>query len=80
MRILAFLLMLTAAPSFAADYAVMLNDIERAALIELINEAVKAKGLDIAANGVYLANKIKAAGVVTERKDEPKDEPKEKSQ
>ena len=58
-----------------ADVAVILTDPERAALLELINEAVKAKGLDAAPNAVYLANKIKTAGTVTERKDQPKDNP-----
>jgi competence protein ComGC len=70
MKALSFLLLLLV-PVSAADYAVMLNDAERAALIDLINEAVKAKGLDAAGSAFYLANKIKSAGVVTERKEEP---------
>lgn len=53
-------------PAHATDYAVMLNDVERAALIDLIDAAVRAKGLDVAPNALYLANKIKAAGTVIE--------------
>ncbi len=71
----ALAMVLLATQVSAADYAVMLNDAERAALLELLNEAVKAKGLDAAPNAVYLANKIKSAGVVTERKDETKEKP-----
>ncbi len=74
MKTLAVLLIF-ATPVAAADYAVVLNDAERAALVELINEAVKAKGLDAAGNAVYLVNKIKSAGTVTEQKEVPKEKP-----
>lgn len=65
------LLALSCCRAMAADYAVVLNDGEKAALLEALDEATKAKGLAIAGNTVYLANKIKAAPVVTERKDDP---------
>lgn len=61
--------------AYSADHAVILNDQERAVLLEIINEAVKARGLDMAPNAVYLTNKIKSAGVVTEQKQVPTEEP-----
>lgn len=69
----AFLLLLLTLSASATDYAVMLNDTERAVLIELIDAAVKARGLDVAPNAVYLANKIKSAGVVTDQKQVPEE-------
>jgi hypothetical protein len=66
-----FGLMLMAGSAHAADYAVVLSDVERAALLDALDVATKAKGLEIAGNTVYLANKIKSAPVVTAQKDEP---------
>jgi hypothetical protein len=71
---------LSASPARAADYALILSDAERAALIEALDEATKAKGLQIAPNTVYLANKIRSAPLVTERKDDPPPAPKEPAQ
>lgn len=70
-RLALALSLFSAAQARAADYALILNDAERAALLEIINEAVKARGLDIAANAVILASKVRAAGVATEQKSEP---------
>lgn len=53
-----------------ADIALILTESEKTALLEALDEATKAKGLAIAGNTLYLANKIKAAPVVTERKDD----------
>jgi hypothetical protein len=75
--VLAVVLSALTFPAVSAEYALMLNDGERAALIELIDAAVKSKGLELAPNAVFLANKIRSAGVVTERKEEPrKEEPR----
>lgn len=77
LAVVTLLILLLAPSGQAADYAIILNDAEKAALLEALDEATKAKGLLIAGNTVYLANKIRTAPVVTERKD---DDPKEKPQ
>jgi len=69
--IAALFLVLAVQTAHAAEWMVIVNDAERAALLEALDEATKAKGLQIAPNTVYLANKIKAAPVITDRKDEP---------
>jgi hypothetical protein len=82
MRFLFAAMLIFSGQAVATEYAVIINDAERAALIELINEAVKAKGLDVAQNGVVLANKIKSAGSVvppdhtSDAPPAPKDDPK----
>jgi len=77
--VLVILLLAFASRANAADTALILNDQEKAALLEALDEATKAKGLAIAPNTVYLANKIRTAPVVTDRKDNP-DPPKEAPQ
>lgn len=63
--------LLAAVPAHAADYMITLNDNEKQALLGLLDEAVKAKGLTIAQNALHFAYKINSAPVVTERKDDP---------
>ena len=69
--IVAMVLRLAPFGAKAAEYALVLNDSERQALIALLDEATKAKGLAVAPNAVYLANKIQSAPVVTDKKDDP---------
>lgn len=65
-------LMLLATPAYA-DRSIVLTDMEAQALLELIDAAVKAQGLNAAANAVFLANKIKTAPIVaTPKEDEPR--------
>jgi adenosylcobinamide amidohydrolase len=60
--------LLIAISSFArADVALILNDLEQKALLEALDVATKAQGLSIAPNTLYLMNKLKAAGTVTEK-------------
>lgn len=80
MRYPLVLLLLATVPAGAADRAVVLNDTETAALLDALDEATKAKGLAIAPNTVYLANKIRTAPIVTERKEDPPPTPKEPQQ
>lgn len=68
---------LIATPAYAADKAVILNEAEERAILLMIDEAVKAKGLEMAPNAVYLANKIKSAPMVTEQKPATPDKPAE---
>lgn len=65
------ILFLLASPAAWADKAIVATDQEITALIQLIDEAVKAKGLSVAPNAVYWVNKLQAAPVVTEQKEEP---------
>lgn len=74
MKTALFLLALTL-PASAADYAVILNEEEKKALIALLDAAVRANGLSSAGNAAWLAQKINAAGVVTEQKQAPTEEP-----
>lgn len=69
-RLLALVLLL-ATPAHAADYMITLNDNEKQALLEILDEATKAKGLALAHNTLHFAAKLRAAPVVTERKDDP---------
>lgn len=79
MKWLIALAMLLPSPGKAADRAILASEQEVAALIQLIDEALKAKGVTVAQNAVYWLNKIQSAPVVTERKDEP-DKPKDPPQ
>lgn len=72
------LVCLVTLPAQAADYAVIINDAEKTALIQALDEAVKSKGLAIARNVVILVDKITSAPSVTEQKQEEK--PKEPAQ
>jgi hypothetical protein len=76
MLIMSFVMFSVTAAS-AAEYALMFNDQEKVALLEALDAAVRYKGLEMAPNATFLANKIRTAPVVTERKDEPV-APKEK--
>lgn len=77
MKRLIVALLIISAPARAADYALVINDAEKAALIEALDEATKAKGLAIANKTVFLLNKIQTAPMVTDRKeDPPKETPK----
>ncbi|MCC6172055.1 MAG: hypothetical protein IT481_08505 [Gammaproteobacteria bacterium] len=51
----------------AEDYALILNTAERRVMLELLDAAVRARGLEAALNAGVLAEKIKAAPVVTGR-------------
>jgi len=62
------LLALISTPAGAVDHALILNDDEKKALVEILDIAVKSRGLEVAPNAVYLLNKLKAAPVVTEQK------------
>lgn len=62
----------------AADRAIVANEQEVNALIQLIDEAVKSKGLAVAQAAIYWVNKLQAAPVVTDRKDEPPPAPSDK--
>lgn len=66
----------------AADRAILASEQEVAALVGLIDDALKAKGVSVAQNAVYWLNKIHAAPIVTDRKDEPAsaDKPKDPPQ
>lgn len=70
-RIVMIAVLLASAPANAADYMVVVNDQEKQALVEILDEATRAKGLAIAPNTVHFLNKIRSAPVVTERKDDP---------
>jgi hypothetical protein len=56
----------------AKDFAVILNEQEKARLIQIIDEAIKAKGLALAGDAVFLASKIERAPEVEKQKSEPK--------
>lgn len=76
--VIAFCLIIAAAPTFAADRAIVSNDQETAALVQLIDEALKAKGVAVAQNAAYWLNKIQNAPVVTSQKEiKPDDKSKE---
>ena len=61
----------------AADKALILNDQEQAAYRAILDTAVRANGLNtVSRNAFILSDKLDAAGVVTEQKNVPKDEPK----
>lgn len=64
-------LLFLAGPVHAADYMITVNDNEKQALLEILDEATKAKGLGIAQNTMHFAAKLRSAPVVTERKDDP---------
>lgn len=70
-RLLLIAALLAVTPVHAAEYMITLTEAERPALLELLDEAIKAKGLALAPNAVHFAVKIRAAPVVTERKDDP---------
>lgn len=73
MKRLFVLAVLTASPAWAADVALILNDEEQKALRQVLDAATRDRGLEMAGITVYFANKLRAAGTVTERKDEPAD-------
>jgi hypothetical protein len=64
-----FLLPMTAQ---AKDFAVILTEPEKARLIQIIDEAIKAKGLALAGDAAFLASKIERAPEVEKQKSEPK--------
>lgn len=66
--LLASALALCALPAAAADYALILNDQERAALVGVLDELTKAKGLAVAKTTLHLYNKVVSAPAVTEQK------------
>lgn len=63
--------------SKAADRAIVANEQEVNALIQLIDEALKAKGISVAQNAIYWLNKINTAPIVTDQKEVKPDTPKE---
>lgn len=75
-------LLLATASARSADRAIVANEQEVTALIQLIDEAVKSKGLSVAQAALYWVNKLQAAPMVTDRKDEPSpsDKPKDAPQ
>lgn len=75
MKTILFLFALTVSAN-AADYAVVINDAEKKALLELLDAAVRSNGLNVAGAAFHLAQKINTAGVVTDQKEQPV-EPKE---
>jgi adenosylcobinamide amidohydrolase len=75
--IIAAALLIVTSSVVQADVALILNDLEQKALLEALDVATKAQGLSIAPNTVYLMNKLKAAGTVTDKKDVQKDNPNE---
>lgn len=57
----------------AADRVVIVNDREAAALVQLIDEALKSKGTAVVQNAFYWLNKIEnapAASVTPDRKED----------
>lgn len=76
MKRLLILVALLASPAHAEDYALVISDKEKKALLEILDIAAKARGIEIAQNVVYFLNKIQAAPVVTEQKPGPAEEPK----
>lgn len=72
------LVFFVSAPAIAADRAIVLNDNEAAALVQLIDEALKSKGAALAQNAAYWLTKIQNAPTVTEQK--PVEPPKESPQ
>lgn len=77
-RFIAIYALLFALPANAADRAIMANEQEIAALVQLIDEALKSKGVSVVQNSSYWLNKLHSAPIVTERKDDPVvDKPKE---
>lgn len=76
-RLFVIAALLGSAPAYAAEYMIVLSDAEKTALVEILDEATKAKGLSIANNTVHFLNKIRSAPVVTERKDDPPKVPEE---
>lgn len=78
MKYLITFLCLVCVPSAKADIALVLTDQEKQALIEILDIAVKAQGIQIAPNAAYIFNKLKNAPVITEQKpptDDAKDPP-----
>ena len=69
MRVLVVLLLLTSGAG-ATDKALILNDQEQAVLHQILDEATKFGGIEVAPNTVYFLNKLNAAPVVTPHKDE----------
>lgn len=77
MKRLALIGMLFSAPAWGADRAIVASEQEVTALVQLIDDALKARGVAVAQNAVYWLNKLQSAPIVTDRKDDPpKDTPK----
>lgn len=73
-----YLSLLLASPVAAAERAIVANDQEITALIQLIDEALKAKGVAVTQNATYWINKIQAAPTVTSQQEiKPDDATKE---
>lgn len=49
------------APAIAGDVSITLNDAEQRALVQLLDDAVRAQGLNSAQNAVALYQKVLAA-------------------
>lgn len=71
MKLAALILLLSIVPARAADYMIVLNDNEKKVLIDILDEATKARGLVIAGSTLHFLNKVQTAPVVTERKEDP---------
>jgi len=73
-----YLSLLLASPVAAAERAIVANDQEINALIQLIDEALKAKGVALIQNATYWINKIHNAPTVTSQQEtKPADAAKE---
>lgn len=62
------LLALFASPASAADYAIILTEQERAAMVEMLDIATRAQGLMITRKTIPLWEKLINAPVVTDQK------------
>lgn len=67
-------------PSFAQDRALVLNDQEAAALRQVLDQATRSGDTKFARITVYLLNKLEAAPIVTDHKDDPPEATKDTPQ
>lgn len=72
----AFAVLSITVPVAAKDVALILNDQERQVLVQILDEATKAKGLLIARQSVYMLNKLDSAAEVVPHNDKT-DKPEE---
>ena len=70
MRALILIGLLIASPAFAANKVLVLNDAEQQALVQALDQAIRAQGLSAAANNLHLYTKLQGAPVQVE--DAPK--------
>ena len=83
MRKAILVLLLTTASwtAVAADRVIILSEEETKVLLNMLDAAVKAQGLTIAANAAYMLDKINKASTLIEQKLVPEpDKPKEPPQ